>query len=156
MGTIFFQPTSNRAGCSAVLPVDLEVFIRTESLTMAEGGSAESAEGAFLTRQNHSSSYSWSFKIIWRFLQEDMSNVWAAFLLDQLLCFCLGFLLSLSAAGTLLLFLLCWAFASTMPVKQLLPLFSTFHQVANISVVQCLAEFAQNERCWCIVSHKKY
>lgn len=32
-------------------------------------------------------------------------------------------------------------------VKQLLPFVSTFHQVANISVIQFLAEFAQNERC---------
>lgn len=77
------------------------------------GGSAESAEGAFLTRHNHSSSYSWSFKITWHFLQEEkMSSVRVEFLLDQLLCFCLDFLLSLSAAGTFLLFFLSWDFAN--------------------------------------------
>lgn len=39
------------------------------------------------------------------------------------------------------------SFCKHYAVKQLLPFVSTFHQVANISAIQFLAEFAQNERC---------
>lgn len=43
MGTIFIQTTSNRTGCSAVLPVDLNVFVRAESIPMAGGEALQRA-----------------------------------------------------------------------------------------------------------------
>lgn len=78
-----------------------------------EGGSAVSTEGAFLMRHNHSSSCSWSSKIIWHFLQEEwMTSIWVGFLLDQLLCFCFNFPLSLSASSTCIFSFLSWAFVN--------------------------------------------